>query len=621
MFDKAVLALPHAPRVLALLMVTSVLEALATMAEAWGLARAIDALWGGAAVLDATVVAPTLGFLAAFVARQAVATAREARMDRYAHDRVAELRVALLRGVYDGGPALVQASGTGAVTTAAIEGLDQVERYVGLILPKIADLMAIPTALLVFIGALDWVSALICLVMLPCIVGFMVLLGGVARQEAERQHDEYERLSNHFVDTLRGLETLRLLGRAGGYGARVRDVSERFREATVRTLRVATTSSLVLDLFATFGLAAVAIMLGFRLMSGDMRLLPALAALVAVPEFFRPVRQFAGDFHASLDGRNALAQVNAIIAAGARAAADGRASAGVETVVGAQARAATGEQAAMGAPAQAATDAQGPQVGRWSGACTLELRGVGLTYPAAGAPALRDVSLRVSGAARVGVIGPSGSGKSTLVGVLAGFMAPTAGTIGIATGAGAVEGPSALRARAWRDQVAYLPQDPHLFHATLRENVTFYRPEADEDAVARAVAVAGLDELVATLPQGLDTVIGDAGRQLSGGQAQRIALARAFLDDRRRVLLFDEPTAHLDVETELALKRRMLDVMDGRLVVFATHRLHWVRDMDLVVVLERGRVAQVGTPEELRASEDGAFVRLAAQLRGGERDA
>lgn len=605
MFDKAVLALPHARRVLALLMVTSVLEALATMAEAWGLARAIDALWGGAPALDAAVVAPALGFLAAFVARQAVATAREARMDRYAHDRVAELRVALLRGVYDGGPALVQASGTGAVTTAAIEGLDQVERYVGLILPKIADLMAIPTALLVFIGALDWVSALICLVMLPCIVGFMVLLGGVARQEAERQHDEYERLSNHFVDTLRGLETLRLLGRAGGYGARVRDVSERFREATVRTLRVATTSSLVLDLFATFGLAAVAIMLGFRLMSGDMRLLPALAALVAVPEFFRPVRQFAGDFHASLDGRNALAQANAIIAAGAQAAADGSASAGVETVVG----------------ARAAADARGPQVGRWSGACTLELRGVGLTYPAAGAPALRDVSLRVGGAARVGVIGPSGSGKSTLVGVLAGFMAPTAGTIGLATGAGAVEGPSALRARAWRDQVAYLPQDPHLFHATLRENVTFYRPDADEDAVARAVAVAGLDELVAALPQGLDTVIGDAGRQLSGGQAQRIALARAFLDDRRRVLLFDEPTAHLDVETELALKRRMLDVMDGRLVVFATHRLHWVSDMDLVVVLERGRVAQVGTPEELRASEGGAFARLAAQLRGGERDA
>ncbi len=619
MFDKAVLALPHARRVLALLMVTSVLEALATMAEAWGLARAIDALWGGAPALDAAVVAPALGFLAAFVARQAVATAREARMDRYAHDRVAELRVALLRGVYDGGPALVQASGTGAVTTAAIEGLDQVERYVGLILPKIADLMAIPTALLVFIGALDWVSALICLVMLPCIVGFMVLLGGVARQEAERQHDEYERLSNHFVDTLRGLETLRLLGRAGGYGARVRDVSERFREATVRTLRVATTSSLVLDLFATFGLAAVAIMLGFRLMSGDMRLLPALAALVAVPEFFRPVRQFAGDFHASLDGRNALAQVNAIIAAGAQAAADGRASAGVETVVGAQA--AAGVPAAADALAQAATDARCPQVGRWSGACTLELRGVGLTYPVAGAPALRDVSLRVSGAARVGVIGPSGSGKSTLVGVLAGFMAPTAGTISLATSAGTVEGPSALRARAWRDQVAYLPQDPHVFHATLRENVTFYRPDADEDAVARAVAVAGLEELVAALPQGLDTVIGDAGRQLSGGQAQRIALARAFLDDRRRVLLFDEPTAHLDVETELALKRRMLDVMDGRLVVFATHRLHWVRDMDVVVVLERGRVAQVGTPEELRASEGGAFARLAAQLRGGERDA
>ena len=164
--------------------------------------------------------------------------------------------------------------------------------------------------------------------------------------------------------------------------------------------------------------------------------------------------------------------------------------------------------------------------------------------------------------------------------------------------------------------MAYIPQDPYLFHATLRENLVFYCPDATDDEVARAVEVMGLEGLVDELPRGLDTRIGEGARPLSGGQAQRIALARAFLDRSRRILLFDEPTAHLDIETEMELKERMLPLMEGRLVFFATHRLHWVDDMDLVVVMEGGRVAELGAPEELRAG-GGAFARLAAQLEGG----
>lgn len=225
---------------------------------------------------------------------------------------------------------------------------------------------------------------------------------------------------------------------------------------------------------------------------------------------------------------------------------------------------------------------------------------------------LSDVSLSVRGCMKIGIVGLSGSGKSTLLRLLAGFAEPACGSI-------EVDGGHAdLRASGWLSQATYIPQDPYIFHATLRENMAFYRPDASEEDVRKAVDALGLGSLVDSLPDGLDTLIGEGGRAVSGGQAQRIALARALLDPSRRVLLFDEPTAHLDIETEMELKGRMLPLMEGRLVFFATHRLHWVDDMDMVVVVDGGRVVECGTAVELRA-RGGAFSRLAEQMKGDAR--
>ena len=149
-------------------------------------------------------------------------------------------------------------------------------------------------------------------------------------------------------------------------------------------------------------------------------------------------------------------------------------------------------------------------------------------------------------------------------------------------------------------------------HCTTASRFTF--PDAEVNA---AIQLAGLDELVAKLPQGLDTMLGQQGRQLSGGQAQRVTLARAFLDTQRKVLIFDEPAAHLDIQTELALKERMLPLMEGKLVFFATHRLHWLENMDQVLVVEDGHIVESGEPHELMAS-GGALSQLISKMRGGE---
>ncbi|MEE8717518.1 MAG: ABC transporter ATP-binding protein/permease [Coriobacteriales bacterium] len=658
MFSKEILALPGARRALAAMLACSLADAVGAVAQAWALAGALASLWEGATL--ASQAPALLAFLAAFAARQLVGCLRSRVAGRFAEDRCARMRSDLLGDVLEAGGGAVGAFGTGTVVTTLLEGVEQVRSYIALMLPKVADLAVVPLVIVIALFLVDWVSGLIALCVLPFTIWYMTLIGSQAKARAERQHAEYDALSSHFVDSLRGIDTLTLFGQAHQQGERVYAVSERFRKATVATLRMATVSSLVLDLFATFGLAAVAIMLGFRLMGGTVALAPALTALILVPEYFAPVRRFASDFHASLDGKTALAR---IIEMGAElhGRSPGTDAAGGEAggVAESPANAAGARRGGAGtAPlpvangagttvpdVPAADGARGGEAGRtgtggrlpaWGDGCSLELRGVtylhGGEREAGGADrrgrgdgqgdrdrpgGVRDVSLELRGNQVVALVGQSGAGKSTLLDVLAGFVSPEAGSIELrAPGVPARRIPT-LRRPDWLSQVAYIPQDPHVFSASLRDNVRFYRPDATDAQVRDAVAAVGLDELVAELPEGLDSRVGEGARRLSGGQAQRIALARAIVADRR-VLLLDEPTAHLDIETELELKRHMLPTMRGRLTVIATHRLHWVGDADVVAVLEAGRVAQVGSPEELARDRDGAYARLARALGGGD---
>ena len=246
----------------------------------------------------------------------------------------------------------------------------------------------------------------------------------------------------------------------------------------------------------------------------------------------------------------------------------------------------------------------------WGPRSTLELSGVCHSYDG-NQRALSDISIVLRGGMRVGLVGLSGAGKSTLASLLAGFIAPSAG--GIRLDGAAV---SNLCSQGWRHQVAYIPQTPYIFHATLAQNIAFYRPDATLEQIEDAARAMGLMGLVRDLPQGLHTVIGEAGRPLSGGESHRVALARAFLDPSRRVLILDEPTAHLDIETEMELKETLLPLFSDRLVVFATHRLHWVDQMDLVLVMESGHLVQSGSPDQLKGTQ--GYLALASAINGSE---
>lgn len=574
MFDKRLFALPGAKSAIAWCIATSLLLAALMVGQAAALAWALTLLWGGSALSG---VAAQLGaFALCFIGKQAATNIQTKQLELFAAARTEEFRQELSKHLYEGGAPLTQKLGTGAASTLCLDGIDNIEHYLSTALPRTVALVTVPFVLLAVIVFQDWVSALIALLVFPAIILQMVLIGSTAQEEAGKQHREYQRLANHFIDSLRGIDTLKYFGRSNEQADRVYETSEKFRIATMKTLRTATLSGAVLDAFSTISLAAVAVMLGFRLVDGSITLLPALFVLVIMPDYFRPIREFASDYHATLNGKNTLTQVLEVLGCSAETAAKK-------------------ESHTPGLQVDA------PKLEPWQELSVLTFEHIGISYE--GETALKDVSCSFGGFRKYGIVGPSGCGKTTLAQLLAGVVQPTQGSIVVNNHA--IE---TLSMSSWRKQVAYLPQSPHIFSTTLRNNLTFYQPDATEEEIAHALELVGLTSLVTELPKGLDTVVGEGGRSLSGGQSQRVALARAVLHRTCLVLVFDEPTAHLDIETEWELKQRMLPLMEGKLVFFATHRLHWLSEMDEILLLEDGQVRDFGSYEALSKANSFAYL-------------
>ena len=373
---------------------------------------------------------------------------------------------------------------------------------------------------------------------------------------------------------MRGISTLKYFGLSKDYSNSIYKTSEDFRKETMGALRIAMLSTFALDFFASLSVAVVALFLGLRLMSGDILLFPALAALILAPEYFLPLRDFASDYHATLNGKNALAAVNEVLST---------------------------EENTLSVLTEKVT---------WSANSQLQLTELGKIYDTG--RGISNVILSVNGFKKIAIVGNSGSGKSTFLSMLAGFLKPTAGEIKLNE-----QSLTSLTDENYRQSVQFIPQKTYIFAGTFRENLAFYEPDSTDDEIKAAAKLAGLESLIDEI--GLDGQIGASGRTISGGQAQRVALARAFLSHTRNILFLDEPTAHLDIETELEIKANILPLLENKLVFIATQRLHWLSSMDLVIVLNEGQVAGIGTPEQL-LSENTYYQKLLSQMRGVDDD-
>ncbi len=529
----------------------------ATILQMRFLSEAVSRVFLGGGTLRQVTLTLVL-LLGAVVARAALAWGREVVGRRGAIAVKSALRERLFSHVVRLGPAYTRNESTGEVASTAVEGIERLDAYFGSYLPQAALSALVPLTIAGYLFTVDWISALLLLATAPIIPILMVAVGKYSERHIQRQWETLSRMSAYFLDVLQGLPTLKALGRSREESRTVERVGEAFRRRTMKVLRYAFASGLVLEFMVSIAIAVIAVELGVRLLRGDIAFQPAFLVLLLAPEFYRPLRELGTSRHAGMEGKAAAERIFEIL----------------DTPLPERSGGEAGWEPPAGAP-------------------RIELKDVSFSFPDARRPALEKVNLTLEPGTTTALVGRSGAGKSTLASLLLRFLDPEEGEI-LACGTPISKFPAAR----WREHVSLVPQRPYLFYGSVLENIRLARPRASREEVERAAELAGADGFIRTLPDGYDTQLGERGARLSGGEAQRIAIARAFLKDAP-VLILDEPTSSLDPESETAIREAVERLRAGRTTLVIAHRLNTVYRADGIVVLDAGRVVEQGTHEEL----------------------
>ncbi len=541
-----------------------ILRAPPALVLAVGLDAAAAACWLALAVLLAQVVAavflgrqglttvagPIVLMTALILLRGGLLWAGEVVAQRAASRAKDRLRGRIARQLVNLGPLYVRGERAGELVYVAGEAVEALDGYFTRYWPARALSAIVPVMVGLLVLALDPWALLILLFAWPVLLLLLALIGVRVRDLAERREREVAWLNGLLLDLLQGLPTLKLFGRSADAAETIRAAAARHCAATMDVLRVAFQASLVLEWGAVGGTALVAIETSVRVMTGGLPFNHALAVLLLAPEFFLPLRKLSLEYHAGRAGAAAAQRIQALL-----------------------------DQPVPARPRRFAS---------LPARHDLLLEGLQVVYD--GRAALDGCSLEVADGQAVALVGPTGAGKTTVVNLLLRFAEPAAGRVevgGVPLGN--------LDPERWRSRIAWVPQHPSLFHGSVADNIRLARPRATDDEVVAAARAAEAHAFIEALPAGYATQIGEDGARLSGGERQRLALARAYLKDAP-VLILDEPTSHLDVACQESVLRSLERYRAGRTVILIAHHLPSSAPVDLVAVMEAGRVVDVVTP-------------------------
>ncbi|MFP4320842.1 MAG: thiol reductant ABC exporter subunit CydD [Anaerolineales bacterium] len=545
----------------------SLLGVVILIGQAYALSVVVnDVFLEGATLEDVSPVLLALLGLAllrfgALWAGQSSATVLAARIKQDVRERV-------VTRIFAMGPTYVGGERSGELINTLTEGIDALEDYLKDYLPQMFLALLVPVAFLLIIFPNDPLSGLVLLCTAPLLPFFMALIGMWAGKLSREQWHAMSYLSAHFLDVLQGLPTLKMFNRSGAQTKTIERLSDDFRRTTMRVLRVAFLSSFFLEFITTISIAIIAVEIGFRLIWGHMDFQTAFFILILAPEFYQPLRNWGASFHASTAGADAADRLFQVL-----------------------------EAPLPEHPAPSAVPL------RYEAPPRIRFEGVSFQYPSRETKALDNLSLTLEPGQVTALVGASGAGKSTAAHLLLRFIEPESGRIWVDDTP--LDG---IAPEAWRAQVAWVSQRPYLFNMSVRENLHLARPDADQAALESAAEQAGALDFIRTLPQGWETSIGERGALLSGGQAARLALARAFLKDAP-ILIWDEATANLDPITEDIIHQAMHTLTQARTTLIIAHRLRTVFEADQIVVLDKGHLRESGTHQSL-LGQGGLYGRM-----------
>ena len=543
--------------------------------QAWLLAKIVNAVMFNHAGL--ANVQHWLGFLLLiFIIRAALIWASEISAFKAAAQVKQSLREELQQKLFSIGPVAIGDQHSGEVANTLVEGIEALENYYARYLPTMSLVALIPLSILIFIFPIDWISGVVLVVTAPLIPFFMILIGKGTERLNHKQWRKLARMSAHFLDMIQGITTLKLFNASKREAKAIGMISDEYRKATMSVLRIAFLSSLALEFLATVSIAIVAVLIGFRLYYGEMDFFYGFFALLLAPEFYLPLRNMGTHYHARLEAIGAAENILAILEK--------------ET-----------PQANTSNSAQALQASENIEI---------QLKDIDYAYPERG-KALQRFNLTIPANKRTALVGYSGAGKSTVANMLLGFIQPQQGEIRI-NGCTIDE----IGIENWRKAIAWMPQRPHLFHGSIRDNIALGNLQASDQQIKQAAQLAQIDTMIEKLPQGYQTIIGDQGEGLSGGEIQRVALARAFLKDAPFVIL-DEATANLDSENEKSIQQAIDKLAQNRTLLVIAHRLKTIEQADNIVVMDKGRVIETGTHQQL-IKQQGAYQTLLETLKNNE---